>query len=87
MNILLKSGVNTILREVVQYLHAVVAKASLRCEIRLLGTIVVEPQVRGHLSARVLGALQLSYCILLFHIYYLCNLKMASSGRNMLLPC
>ena len=23
------------------------------------------------------------YCILLFHIYYLCNLKMASSGRNM----
>ena len=36
-------------REVVQYLHAVVAKASLRCEIRLLGTIVVEPQVCGHL--------------------------------------
>ena len=59
MNILLKSGVSSILREVVQYLHAVVAKASLRCEIWLLGTIVVEPQVRGNLSARVLGALQL----------------------------
>ena len=49
MNILLKSGVSTISREVVQYLHAVVAKASFRCEIRLFGTIVVEPRVRGHL--------------------------------------